>query len=273
LLDAFLDGELPADQTLAIEEHLAACEECPERTRFGWALRTSVRRAAYADAEPSAGFESRLASALRAERERALEPVPSVPPVRKRRWTEFAPLALAAAATFTLATLLNGHLGVRPMNEMREDAHHGSQTASMAMDPEQLLDELVSYHTSPPAPQITEPALVDKLEPEVGLPVHAPSLKQFGASWVGGGVIPVKNHPAAILRYRVSNHPVTVYFYDTRRVRLRGALEPRVFHNEPVHVGQRQGFSIAAVERRGMGCAVASDFNDDESAELVTTIY
>jgi anti-sigma factor RsiW len=140
-------------------------------------------------------------------------------------------------------------------------------------NPEQDLEEFVSYHSAPPAPQITEQALVPKLEPEVGVPVRLPQLKQYGARWQGGSVIPVHNNRAAIFRYEVSNHPVTVYVYDTRQVRLRGVLEPRVVHDMPVHVGVRHGYSIAAREQRGVGYAVATDLDDNESAELVSTIY
>ena len=41
---------------------------------------------------------------------------------------------------------------------------------------------------------------------------------------------------------------------------------------QPVHVGERRGYSIAAREQHGVGYAVAAD-TDDESAELVTTMY
>jgi hypothetical protein len=41
-----------------------------------------------------------------------------------------------------------------------------------------------------------------------------------------------------------------------------------------VYVGQRHGISIAARERHnGVGYAVATDLNSDESAELVASIY
>jgi anti-sigma factor RsiW len=141
--------------------------------------------------------------------------------------------------------------------------------------PEEVLDEMVNYHAAPPAPQITEQRLVEKLEPEVGVPVRLPALNQYGAAWEGGSVIPMRKQKqrAAIFRYRVADHPVTVYVYDARRMPLRGVLEPRVVRNQPVHVGERRGYSIAALERRGVGYAVTTDLNDNESAELVTTIY
>ncbi|HVU00627.1 MAG TPA: zf-HC2 domain-containing protein [Polyangiaceae bacterium] len=274
LLDAYVDGELVAEQTLEVEEHLATCESCGERARFGAALKESTRKVVSADAVPSAGFESRLASALRAERERVLAPaarISSRAPARKR-WAKVAPMLLAAASTFAVVTWLNARAdrerSVAALASVMPPVH-----VAPVETPEQVLDELVDYHTAPPAPQITEPNLVPKLEPEVGVPVKLPLLKQYGASWEGGAVVPMQNQRAAIFRYRLSNHPVTVYVYDAHRVPLRGVLEPRVVHNQAVSVGERRGYSIAAREQRGVGYAIATDLNDDESAELVSTIY
>lgn len=276
LLEAFLDGELPAEQTLTVEEHLVSCEDCLERSRFSSALKTSMRHAVAADATPSAGFEARLAGALRGERERLLQTQSLPPPAASRRfrWSSVVPLTLAAATTFSFVTWVNTRLGNNGLAPVASaDAPRQPVTAASMLDPEQALEALVSYHAAPPAPQITDSSLVPRLEPEAGMPVHLPEMKQYGASWEGGSVIPVKNYHAVIFRYRLSNHPVTVYIYDTRQVRLRAVLEPRVVHNQPVHVGDRHGYSIAALERRGVGCAVATDLDDDESAELATTIY
>ena len=277
LLDGFLDGELPPEEVFEVEEHLSTCNACAERERFEAALRGSVKRATMAEALPSAGFEARLAGALRAERERILEQK-SVPPPSRARRTAALPLLLAAAATFGFVTWLNQRVSVQagPVSMVSPFASVSappSPVAAAQMGPEQVLEELVDYHRAPPEPQITDPAQVLKLQPEVNVPVHLPALKQFGASWEGGAVVPMKNQRAAYFRYRLSNHPVTVYVYDARRVPLRGVLEPRVVHNQPVHVGERQGYSIAAREQHGVGYAVATDLNDDESAELVTTIY
>ena len=272
LLDGFLDGELPPEEVFDVEQHLSTCEACTERERFEAALRGSVKRTVMVDALPSAGFEARLAGALRAERERILEQKSVRPPSRARR-TAALPLLLAAAATFGFVTWLNRHVGVEAAVPIAALPAPPAPVAAAQMNPEQVLEELVDYHAAPPEPQITEPTQVLKLQPEVGVPVRLPALKQYGASWEGGAVVPMKNQRAAYFRYRLSNHPVTVYVYDAQRVPLRGVLEPRVVHNRAVHVGERRGYSIAAREQHGVGYAVATDLNDDESAELVTTIY
>jgi anti-sigma factor RsiW len=271
LTDAFLDGELPPDQMLEVEDHLGICEPCRERTRFDAGLKHEVQDAAQRAAVPSRDFEARVAGALRAERERLLKNDSMRPASARRKWTATVPLALASAATLAFVGLLIS----RVRNDARPDmtAAEPKKPVEVTSNPEQDLEEFVSYHTTPPAPQITEPSLVPKLEPEVGVPVRLPQLKQYGARWQGGSVIPVHNNRAAILRYEVSNHPVTVYVYDTRQVRLRGVLEPRVVHDKSVHVGERHGYTIAAREQRGVGYAVATDLGDSESAELVSAIY
>jgi anti-sigma factor RsiW len=276
LIDAFVDGELSDEESLGVEQHVAVCDACSERTHFTSALRRSVRHAAVAGAQPSEGFEARLAGALRAERERILAPETSAQPPVMRRRTALLPLLLTAAATFSVVTWLGGHFhadGPSPVVGTGPAPGVAALSVPVQMNAEQVLDQLVDYHAAPPEPQITEPGQIPGLEPQVGVPVRMPALKQYGASWEGGSVVAMKNQHAAFFRYRISNRPVTVYVYDARRVPLRGVLEPRVVHNQPIHVGERRGYSIAAREQRGVGYAVASDMNDDESAELVSTIY
>lgn len=271
LLDTFVDGELPQDQTLAVEEHLASCDACNERLEFDGAFRASMKSAVHASAVPSVGLDGRLSAALRAERERLLSDAPTEVPSGKLR-KPWVPMLLVAAMALSILVFLTVH----PDRESGPvlAANVTRQKPEVAETPEHALDELVQYHAAPPEPQITEPRLVERLAPEVGVPVRLPvGLKQYGASWEGGGVVPMNNQRAALFRYRVSNHPVTVYVYDAQRVPLRAVLEPRVVHNQPVHVGERHGYSIAALEKRGVGYAIATDLNDDESAELVTTMY
>jgi anti-sigma factor (TIGR02949 family) len=180
LLDAFLDGELPPEEVFDVEQHLSTCDACTERERFETALRGSVKRSAIADAVPSAGFEGRLAGALRAERERILELKSVAPPSRPRR-TAVLPLLLAAAATFGFVTWLNRHVGGDPVLVAEPIASQSgslSRVPAAQMNPEQVLEELVDYHAAPPEPQITEPGQVLKLQPEVGVPVRLPALKQ-----------------------------------------------------------------------------------------------
>ncbi|MBX3125189.1 MAG: zf-HC2 domain-containing protein [Polyangiaceae bacterium] len=274
LLDAFGDGELSADQSLQVEQHLVDCGHCTERIRLNEAVRVSMKRAAPV---PSAAFKARLCAALAAERQR--EEHPSERIGRPLSWRTIAPIAVAASVALAFAAArpkpdtmgaVAGAARASLMGHSPSSSSMQSNAASVTATVEQLIDELVTHHQQGSHPNVTEAALLEQLEPEVGVPVRLPSL--YGARWEGASVLPVKamrNQRAASLRYSVGGHRVTLYVYNSANVPLRATLEPRVVYNTPVYVGERRGYSIAAVERRGVGYAVATDLNDSESAELV----
>jgi anti-sigma factor RsiW len=264
LLDVFGDGELPAERVLEVEQHLVDCELCTERVRFDAAVKASVRRSVGERVRPSADFRARLNATLAAERERELdgdEAPGAAAAARPLRWR--IPLAAAAAAGVLVGPIRSVQTPDRPARF--------ESSLSTASSVDQLIDEFVQYHARPPAPAVTEPGLISQLEPEVGVPVRMPSLQQYGALWEGGSVVsaPRSNRRAASFRYRLDGHRVTLYVYDSQRFPLRATLEPRVVLDQPVYVGNRQGYTLAAVEKRGIGYAVATDLNDRESAELV----
>jgi anti-sigma factor RsiW len=272
LLEAFVDGELAADQVLEVEQHLVDCDLCGSRVRLSHGLKLSTRNAVQRAISPSAGFEQRLRAALAAERDRETQAHEHLLDARGALpWRTIVPVA--AAAAFTLAWAASTNDGKQPGrvgSELTASALSGSSTATV----DQLIEEFVNYHASAPAPEVTEPNLIQKLEPEVGVPVRLPSLQQYGARWEGASVVPVRNQNqrAASFRYRLDGHRVTLYVYNSARFPLRATLEPRVVRNLPVYVGSRRGYSIAALEKRGVGYAVATDLNDRESAELVASI-
>ena len=273
LLEAFGDGELSADKAVGVEQHLTECEACCERIRLDHAIRTSVRRVVTDAAAPSAGFEARVARALAAERgkENTAEDEDAAGwSSRPLSWRAIMPLAAAAGfALFFAASRTKDSVGQRP--NFGSNAATVNSAGAVTASVDQLIDEFVSHHAMSNRPEVTEPSLVQKLEPEVGVPVRLPSLSQYGARWEGASVVPVTSthQRAASLRYEVDGHRVTLYVYNSQRFPLRVTLEPRVVRNMPVYVGTRRGYSIAAVEKRGVGYAVATDLNESESGELV----
>jgi hypothetical protein len=180
---------------------------------------------------------------------------------------------MAAAAGFTLVWAASNDSDLAPTGATEQASMTGSGEPAVTASVDSLIEELVDYHASASVPEVTEPSQIGNLEPEVGVPVQLPSLNQYGARWEGASVVPMripqKNLRAASLRYRLGAHRVSLYVYDSTRYPLRATLEPRVVRNMPVYVGSRRGYSIAAVERRGLGWAIATDLTDRESAELV----
>ncbi len=267
LLEAFGDEELATDKLLEVEQHLVDCATCTERVRLNQALHVSLRTAVRSAAPVSSSFEERIAAALRAEahREEDVEGVIEHEALHSRMlsWRTVVPVAAAAALTLVWA----GSTSKQQAQNSNGESYASANTA------DQLLEELVDHHMNARMPQVTEPAMLTQFEPEVGVPLTLPSLKDYGARFVGGSVVPVSNQHAASLRYMMGGHHVTLYVYNSTRVPIETRLKQRTVRNEPVYVGDRRGVSIAATEHRGIGYAIATDLNDDESAELVAAVY
>jgi anti-sigma factor RsiW len=267
LLEAFGDEELAPEMLLEVEQHLVDCTTCTERVRLNHALHLSVRNAVRNSAPVMPAFEERIAAALRAEaaREDVVDGVVEREAQHHHMlsWRSVVPVAAAAAATLVWAA-----------STSNQQAQSRDKTPyTQAENADQLLEELVDHHVNASGPQVTEPALLSQLEPQVGVPLSLPSLKDYGARWEGGSVVPVSNQHAASLRYMMGGHHVTLYVYNSSRVPIETRLKQRVVRNEEVYVGNRRGVSIAATEHRGVGYAIATDLNDDESAELVAAVY
>jgi len=268
LLEAFGDEELAADKQLEVEQHLVDCSTCGERVRLNHSLHVSVRSAVRGAAPVMPGFEERIAAALRAEalREDAVDTVVEREAQHSRMlsWRSVVPVAAAAALTLVWAA----------STSKQQTQPDGSSNYARLTTADRLLEELVDHHMNARGPQVTEPALLRQLEPEVGVPLNLPSLKAYGARWEGANVVPVSNLHAASLRYTMGGRHVTLYVYNSTRVPIESRLTARtVRNNEHVYVGSRRGVSIAAAEHRGVGYALASDFSDEESAELVAAVY
>ncbi len=268
-LDAYADGELAPDQVLEIEGHLIDCHGCSVRLQLEHAMRKSLRRTVYAAATPTDAFRERLSLQLRAAE--AAEEQALTNDGRRGgmlSWGSILPLAAAAAIALFWSKNANDHRPAAPPNK---DA-----TASVTGEPinvEQLLDDIIERHIDRSTPTVTEPTLLDRMEPEVGVPVHAPSLAHYGARWEGGSVVPIRNQRAASLRYRLDGHRMTLYVFNSERFPLNTRLKKRVVRDEAVYVGWKRGYAIAAKERRGVGYAITTDLGEDEGAEIVASLH
>jgi hypothetical protein len=276
-LDAFVDGELGPDVIVEVRQHLEDCARCHEFVRFTEALKNSTQKTVRQATQVSAGLELRIQQALAAERAReADEELGVADPfagMRRSVW----PLVAAAAAF-----VIFNHVRVTQSPKTTEGAApsvlaNASEIPDLPID--DMIDSLVDYHSVPPIPRVTEPALVPKFANDVGVRVSFPTLAQYGAEWQGGTVVPfpagrrAPEQRAAYLRYRLSGHDVTVYVYDPARVPLHRRLERRlVVRDLPVYLGKRHNLWIAASEQEGVGYAIATDLNEMESAELVTAL-
>jgi anti-sigma factor (TIGR02949 family) len=269
LLDAYADGELEPEHTLEIEAHLADCGDCSSRLQLEHAMKKSLRQQVYAQSEPSEAFRERILASFQAEAER--QAVGQLETSRRGAmlsWSSIVPLAAAAAMALLWSNQINN-------GERRHTAANNVSTAGITpFNVEQLLDDIVDRHIDRSKPEVTEPALLDGMESEVGVPVHYPNLlAQYGARWQGGRIVPLRQHPAASLKFLVDGHRVTVYVYNPEHLELGSPLKPRVVRDESVYTGWKRGYSIATTNRHGVGYAVATDLGEDEGAEIVASLH
>ena len=267
LLDAYADGELEPEHVLDIEGHLADCGSCSARLQLEHATRKSLRRQVYAEAQPSAAFSERILASLQAEAER--EAVSELDGARRGgmlSWGSIVPLAAAAAIALFWA-------GNSSSNKAAVPKPGAPDHVVAAMNFDQVLDELIDRHIDRSTPEVTEPSLLDGMEPQVGVPVHFPSLAQYGARWQGGKVVPIHNQRAASLRFLVDGHRMTVYVYNSERFPVATSFKRRVVRNEQVFTGWKRGYSIATTDRHGVGYAVATDLGEEEGAEIVASLH
>jgi anti-sigma factor RsiW len=260
LVENYLDGELEPSQLLEVEKHTQTCATCRERVVLDRAIRAGVRRTVTAS-KPSASFRERATASMIAQRWSPSERMSH--PGTLPTWGGWLVAAAAAAAAVI------GVRGRGGQDETTARPVEASTHASVGLD--SMIDQFVDWHAHPLPPEITNPNDLPGFEPYVGRPVHPPTLATFGAHLLGGRILPVQDeHVAAMLQYTLgSGHRISVYVYDPRRVSTTPSrLQARVIGSEPVYVGHIRGWSVAAAERSGTGIAVASDLDDDESAEL-----
>jgi anti-sigma factor RsiW len=259
LVQSYLDGELEPSQLVEVESHTQVCATCRERVVLDRAIRLGVRDVV-TRVRPPEGFRSRATASVLAQRwspsERTAGAVPT--------WGGWFIAAAAAAVAV---------VGIQGRNKQdAETATHPveeSTKASVGFD--QMIDQFVDWHARPLPPEITNPRDLPGFEPYVGVPVHPPALSLFGARLLGGRILPVpEQRVTAMLQYTLDGgHRVSVYVFDPRRIATNPSrLHTRVIGTNPVYVGQVRGWSIAAHEQHGVGYAVASDLDEQASAEL-----
>lgn len=266
-MSSYVDGELDPGHAVDMEAHVLRCTECSERVSLLRATRVSMKRTAERRA-PDA-LRARVAAAMLAEKQRVKEADREHAGGAKLvSWKYAAALAAAAGVVLTVGATRN-----RDASTSADVARRGAtEMATTMVGFDSLIDDLVALHAHPLPPETTNPDELQRFDPLVGVPVRKPVFQPFGASFNGARVHAMRDRRAALLQYTVQgNHRVTVYVFDPRAMPMHATrLRPRVVRERPVFVGNLRGYSVAAAEtRNGVGYALASDLDDDQSAQLV----
>lgn len=266
-MSAYVDGELDPGHAVDMETHVLRCGTCSERVTFLRSMRASMKRTA--EKRVPDAMRARVHAAMLAEKRRVKEADREVSGGKLVHWKYAATLAAAAGVALTVAAAKNQEDATSVTPELARSGAASEMTVAAGMD--SLLDDLVALHAHPLPPETTNPEELNRFDPLVGVPVRRPAFQPFVASFNGARVHAMRDQRAALLQYTVEGkHRVTVYVFDPRAVQLRATrLEPRVVRSRPVYVGKLRGYSVAAAEKSGVGYALATDLDDDRSAQLV----
>ena len=266
-MDSLVDGELDPGHAMDVEAHVAACDPCSARVALAQATRLSLKRTC-AFRAPDA-LRARLGDAMAREHRNAAEMSATHAVISPKLIRLRYAMGLAAAAGVVFAMAMS-----RYKNPM--DAGGSPLASASVANPApsfDLLDDLVSLHANPLPPETTNPEALQNWDPFVGVPVRRPSFQPFEARFNGARVLSIStgDRRAAMLQYTVhGGHRVTVYVFNPRTVPVEAMrLDRRLVDQRSVYVGSLRGYSVAAAKHSGVGYAIASDLDTEESARMV----
>ncbi len=248
----WLDGALEPSRLIELEEHVATCERCRERSALERATRASMKNAV-AQKAPDA-LRARLAAAMAAEAAKSAAHKKDIAGRRPKWWLAAVPVAAAAAAILVYTE--------------RERSRWS------AAIPEDVLSDFVSEHSHPLPPERTDARGVRDFEQYVGVPIR-PMNVRGGAKFIGGRVLPMHKERAAMLQYEVGQgadtRRLSVMVFDPRKIQVQSSdLAPRSVGTAEVRIGRNHGYAVTVAENEGIGYVVASDMDPDRQVELVS---
>lgn len=268
----YVDGELDPAHAAGVEVHVLACPGCSERVALARALRKSLKRTAGAPCAPEAlCHRIKIAIAKAAATTGVAKDGDEPEKARASALPRKSAMAAAALVGFVFAM---GAARVRSGDTRatagaNDNAEPVVASASVTLD--KVFDDIIALHRRPPRPETTNPDDVIRFDVDVGVPVRKPALTTFDAKFMGARLYATQKARAVHLQYLVKKtHRVSLYVFDPNVIRMTNAagLRRRAEGELAVFVGERDGYSIAAAERSGVGIALATDLDSDQSVLL-----
>lgn len=274
---AYVDGELDPCHAVDMEAHVIGCDTCAERVALIRAMRQSLKRTA--EKRCPAALRARIHATIAHERDRAViahgasDSHDAAPSAKLMRLRYAVGLAAAAGVAFAMgmSRYMQAHTPVGGEIPTEE-------TKKASIDIDGLLDTLVALHAHPFQPDVTDPDQLQRFDPLLGVRVRRPAFQPlFGVRFQGARVHAVSDRGAYLqLQYAVpqgttaDGKHITVYAFNPSVVPMRAhRLERKQVRERPVLEGRLRGYSVAALEDSGVGYAIASDFDTDETAKMV----
>ncbi len=204
-LDAYFDGELPADEARALQQHLRECATCAAEglAKVQWKLAVKAAGQRFA---PDPAFRARIEKSI------APRQPSSTMSLGRRGWLPVFEIATVAAVLLIGAALF--------------------LTLHRGRDEQQLLSELVDQHVATlasanPVDVVSTDRHTVKpwFEGKIPFTFNLPELQGSPFVLVGGRVGYLRQSPGAELIFRVRQHQISVFIFQERGLREAGENE------------------------------------------------
>jgi anti-sigma factor RsiW len=220
-LDTYFDGELPADESRALADHLRTCASCATDS-VGRVQEKLAIRAAGQKYRPDPAFHARVEAMVRA---------------RKRPgWFRSMPAAAVVAAMLVGAAIL-----LFRTNEGRDE--------------QRLLSELVDLHVATlasanPVDVVSTDRHTVKpwFEGKIPFTFNLPELEGSGFVLVGGRVVYLNQSSGAELIFRVRQHQVSLFIFPEQ-----------AFKDSAPTTTTGLSFGVRSWSRNGLGYVLVGD--------------
>ncbi len=245
LLDAYIDGELPAGEAAVVREHIAACADCGREHAAVSAASRRIGETLVKYQAPDV-LKARIRVAL--AQPDALLQTPSAKPATTRR------LALGGLGIAIASSLLTFAV----VRSVAPSADHS------------LTDEVVASHIRGLMPgHLTDVASTNRhnVKPwfngRVDLSPPVPNLDSLGFPLIGGRLDYVQGRTVPVVVYGRRQHLISVYASADSHAGSSAANPAELSESS------RNGYNVIAWRRNGLALEAVSDLNRPELEQFV----
>lgn len=242
-LSPFIDGELEAEISLSVKEHISACPLCNLELEEEKKIDSFIR---YNFPKENAPYElkERILSSIEESEERK----------RGRVVRHILEPALAGIVLSFLSIILFSLLS-RPFPVFSET----------------IKEHIQSLQGGPPIGLVSNnPKEISRsLQSQLNFKVMVPDLSSQGANLLGARACALKNKEVAYMLYEKDRHSLSVFMFEAKKMRFPKAKKVRL-NNKTFYLGKDKGYNSTLWVDEGIACVFVSDLDEAELIYLAS---